>query len=54
MEPVVIPADTSWQQLVYMLFIAALPVLLGYMEKLHGPQHPRDTRHAARAQQGIS
>ena len=34
MEPVVIPADTSWQQLVYMLFIAALPVLLGYMEKL--------------------
>ena len=34
MEPVVIPADTSWQQLIYMIVLAALPVLLGYMEKL--------------------
>ena len=34
MEPVVIPADTSWQQLIYMIVLAVVPVLLGYMEKL--------------------
>ena len=34
MEPVVIPADASWQQLIYMIVLAVVPVLLGYMEKL--------------------
>ena len=34
MEPVVIPADASWQQLIYMIVLAVVPVLIGYMEKL--------------------
>ena len=34
MEPVVIPADASWQQLIYMIVLAVVPILLGYMEKL--------------------
>lgn len=34
MDPVVIPADASWQQLIYMIVLAVVPVLLGYMEKL--------------------
>ena len=34
MEPVVIPADASWQQLIYMIVLAAIPVLIAYLERL--------------------
>ena len=34
MEPVVIPADASWQQLLGILLAAALPVFFAYLEKL--------------------
>ena len=39
MEPVVIPADTSWQQLVYMIAIAIIPVVIGYLEKIRRDLH---------------
>lgn len=34
MDPVVIPPDASWQQLVYALFMLALPALFTYLERL--------------------
>ena len=35
MDPVTtIPPDASWQQLVYMIAIAIIPVVIGYLEKI--------------------
>lgn len=35
MDPVTtVPPDASWQQLVYMIAIAIIPVIIGYLEKI--------------------
>lgn len=40
MDPVTtVPPDASWQQLVYMIAIAIIPVVIGYLEKIRRDLH---------------